>query len=101
MIAASILLSRALAPIEQGTRRLALGSCRRTRAGSGSRRCSPAPAGEEALPLPAPQGAVALERLAYAVDGRAIVRPSSLKIGAGEFLGVVGRPAPARARCAG
>jgi PrtD family type I secretion system ABC transporter len=90
MIAASILLSRALAPIEQmlsGWRSL-------VQANEGWQRLKTllahAPAGAEALPLPAPQGAVALERVAYAVDGRAIVRPSSLKIEAGEFLGVVG-----------
>ena len=90
MIAASILLSRALAPIEQmlsGWRSLVQAS-----------ECwqrlqvllAHAPSGRDPLPLPAPEGAVALERVAYAVDGRAVLRPSSLMIEPGEFLGVVG-----------
>ena len=90
MIASSILLSRALAPIEQmlsGWRSLVQG-------GECWQRLkvllAHVPAGADALPLPAPQGAVALERVGFDVDQRTILRPTSLTIEPGEFLGIVG-----------
>jgi PrtD family type I secretion system ABC transporter len=90
MIASSILLSRALAPIEQmlsGWRSLVQASeCwQRLKV-----LLAHAPAGTDALPLPPPAGAVMLDRVAFTVDERPILRPSSLAIEPGEFLGIVG-----------
>ena len=90
MIASSILLSRALAPIEQmlaGWRSLVQASeCwQRLRV-----LLAHAPAGKDALPLPPPAGAVTLDRVTYTVDERPILKPTSLAIEPGEFIGVVG-----------
>jgi PrtD family type I secretion system ABC transporter len=90
MIASSILLSRALAPIEQmlsGWRSLVQASeCwQRLRV-----LLAHAPAGLDALPLPPPAGAVTLDRVAYTVDDRSVLRPTSLAIEPGEFVGIVG-----------
>jgi PrtD family type I secretion system ABC transporter len=90
MIASSILLSRALAPIEQmlgGWRSLvaARESWQRLQA-----LLAQAPPGLTALPLPAPEGRLTLEQAACTVDGRAILKPTTLAIEAGECLGVVG-----------
>jgi ATP-binding cassette subfamily C protein/ATP-binding cassette subfamily C exporter for protease/lipase/ATP-binding cassette subfamily C protein EexD len=90
MIAASILLSRALAPIEQmlaGWRSLVQASeCwQRLRV-----LLAHAPAGAEALALPPPTGAVTLERVTFEVDGRSVLNPCSLSLEPGEFLGIVG-----------
>ena len=48
------------------------------------------PPGTDALPLPAPLGAVALEQVSFDVDQRAILRPTSFAVEPGEFLGIVG-----------
>ena len=90
MIASSILLSRALAPIEQmlsGWRSLVQASeCwQRLKV-----LLAHAPAGMHALPLPPPAGAVTLDRVTFNVDERPVLRPCSLYIEAGEFLGIVG-----------
>ena len=90
MIAASILLSRALAPIEQmlsGWRSLVQASeCwQRLKA-----LLAHAPAGMDALPLPPPAGAVTFDRVAFNVDERPVLRPCSFSIEPGEFLGIVG-----------
>lgn len=90
MIAASILLSRALAPVEQmlaGWRSLCAGreSWRRLRA-----LLAAAPPEARPLPLPPPEGCLTLEGVAYAAGGRAILRPLSLRLEPGEILGVVG-----------
>ena len=90
MIASSILLSRALAPIEQmlvGWRSLVQASeCwQRLKV-----LLAHAPAGEDALALPAPTGAVHLDRVAFAIEDRAILKPTTLTIEAGEFIGIVG-----------
>jgi PrtD family type I secretion system ABC transporter len=90
MIASSILLSRALAPIEQmlsGWRSLvaARESWQRLKV-----LLQHAPRQEDAMPLPAPDGRLALERVGYAVDGRTLLRPASFATEPGEFLGVVG-----------
>lgn len=90
MIASSILLSRALAPIEQmlaGWRSLVQG-------GECWERLkvllAHAPDGDGALALPPPAGAVGLDRVAFSVDDRAILKPTTLAIEAGEFIGIVG-----------
>ena len=90
MIASSILLSRALAPIEQmlsGWRSLVQASeCwQRLKV-----LLAHAPAGMHALPLPPPAGAVTLDRVTFNVDERPVLRACSLSIEAGEFLGIVG-----------
>lgn len=90
MIASSILLSRALAPIEQmlsGWRSLVQGSeCwQRLKV-----LLAHAPAGRDALPLPPPAGAVTLDRVTFSVEDRQVLRPCSFAIEAGEFLGIVG-----------
>ena len=90
MIASSILLSRALAPIEQmlsGWRSLVQASeCwQRLKV-----LLAHAPAGMHALPLPPPAGAVTLDRVTFNVDERPVLRACTLYIEAGEFLGIVG-----------
>ena len=90
MIASSILLSRALAPIEQmlsGWRSLVQASdCwQRLRV-----LLAHAPVGKEALALPPPLGSVVMDRVGYTVADRAILKPTSLAIESGEFIGVVG-----------
>lgn len=90
MIASSILLSRALAPIEQmlsGWRSLVQASeCwQRLRV-----LLAHAPAGRDALTLPPPAGAVTMDRVSYSLEDRAILKPTTLSIEPGEFVGVVG-----------
>ena len=90
MIASSILLSRALAPIEQmlsGWRSLVQASdCwQRLRV-----LLAHAPVGKEALALPPPLGSVVMDRVGFTVADRAILKPTSLAIESGEFIGVVG-----------
>jgi len=90
LIASSILLSRALAPIEQmlsGWRSLVQASeCwQRLRV-----LLAFAPAGKDALTLPPPNGAVVLDRVSYTVEDRTILKPTTLSIEPGEFIGVVG-----------
>ncbi|MGE3740958.1 MAG: type I secretion system permease/ATPase [Geminicoccaceae bacterium] len=90
LIASSILLSRALAPIEQmlsGGRSLVQAS-----------ECWPrlrvllaqAPAGTDALTLPPPAGSVTLDRISFSIEERPILKPTTLTIEPGEFIGVVG-----------
>ena len=90
MIASSILLGRALAPIEQmlvGWRSLA-------QAGDSWHRLrellARVPAGPAAMALPPPRGEVILERVAYRAGDRELLRPTTLEIAAGELIGVVG-----------
>lgn len=90
MIAASILLSRALAPVEQmlvGWRSLVAGqeSWRRLRA-----LLAQASDTAEGLQLPAPAGRLSLEQAGYTVGGHLILRPLTLAIAAGETIGIVG-----------
>lgn len=42
------------------------------------------------LPLPAPEGALSLEQVVFALPGQAILRGVSLSLEPGEFLGVIG-----------
>ena len=91
MVAATILLGRALQPVEQlisGWKQLvdARGAWRRLSESDAS------PESEERLSLPAPAGRLALERVVFAHDaGRpALIKGVSLAIDAGESLGIVG-----------
>jgi ATP-binding cassette subfamily C protein len=92
MFAASILLGRALAPVEQivaSWRNLtsARGAYGRVRA---LLMANPSP--DPALALPRPAGNLSVESLSYAVPGtnRAILRNVSFRIAAGDVLGVIG-----------
>ncbi|MFO1072645.1 MAG: type I secretion system permease/ATPase [Geminicoccaceae bacterium] len=90
MIASSILLSRALAPVEQmlaGWRSLVAGreSWQRLRD-----LLAQAPAGLRALPMPPPQGRLALEQVSVTVGERTLLQPISFTLEAGQILGVVG-----------
>jgi ATP-binding cassette subfamily C protein/ATP-binding cassette subfamily C exporter for protease/lipase/ATP-binding cassette subfamily C protein EexD len=91
MIAGSILLSRALAPVEQ-----AIGAWKGLVAARASydrlqlllRRY---PERAPALRLPAPEGRVSAERLAFkAADGRVILKNVTFELPAGEVLAVIG-----------
>jgi ATP-binding cassette, subfamily C, bacterial len=92
MFAASLLLGRALQPVEQivgswrnlVSARAAFGRIRELLAAA-----APAPSG---LSLPRPTGVISVEGLSYAAPGgnRPILRAISLRIEAGEVLGVVG-----------
>lgn len=92
MIVSSILMGRALAPIENaiGTWRVLLGA----KASYGRlKNLTPLmPVEQNAMPLPRPTGQVTVERLGYAPPGsaKAIIRGISFSIEAGEALGVVG-----------
>jgi PrtD family type I secretion system ABC transporter len=102
MMAATILLGRALAPVEQlvaGWRNLveARGAWRRLDALFASR--------EEAQPataLPAPQGRLDAERVVFGVKGsdRPIIRGASFSLAAGEALGIVGPSASGKSTLA-
>ena len=102
MIASSILLSRALAPIEQmlsGWRSLVQASeCwQRLRV-----LLAHAPAGADALALPPPKGAVTLDRVTLQRRrSRRCCAPAVCRSSRASSSGSSGRPGPARARCAG
>jgi PrtD family type I secretion system ABC transporter len=91
MIASSILLGRALAPVEQ-----AIGAWKgfvAARAGHDRlRRLLQRHPGEAALmELPAPEGRIAVDQLSFrAPDGRPILKGVSFELAAGEVLAVVG-----------
>lgn len=90
MIAASILLSRALAPIEQmlsGWRSLvaARESWQRLK-----QLLEHTPPGTAAMKLPTPQGRVTFEQASFTSEGRPVLRPTTLAIEPGELVGVVG-----------
>ncbi|HVL36066.1 MAG TPA: type I secretion system permease/ATPase [Burkholderiales bacterium] len=92
MIAATILLGRALAPVEAlvaGWRALveALAAARRLDALLGSE-----PAGDPGVALPAPSGRLQAERVVYAPPGvaRPVLRGVSFALAPGESLGVIG-----------
>jgi ATP-binding cassette, subfamily C, bacterial len=92
MFAASILLGRALAPVEQ-----IVGSWRNLTSARGAYARVRAllvanPSADPALALPRPAGNLSVESLSYGVPGttRAILRNVSFRISAGDVLGVIG-----------
>ena len=92
MIAATILLGRALAPVDQ-----AIGSWRSFVAARGAFRrleehLADAPEGQPAMPLPRPQGEIGCESVTYSHPGAREVPEFMLKLGwaAGRVLGIVG-----------
>ncbi|MEE9210709.1 MAG: type I secretion system permease/ATPase [Kiloniellales bacterium] len=92
MIAASILLGRALAPVDQAINswKSALGA--RAAYKRLKQVLAAAPAPEQAMALPAPEGALIVEGLAYAYAGAAepILRGLDFQLAPGESLGIIG-----------
>jgi PrtD family type I secretion system ABC transporter len=101
MIAATILLGRALAPVEQlvaGWRALVETRAAWRRLASLLDR----PQAGEPTSLPAPQGHVAVENLVFGVRGmpRPIIRGISFSLAAGEALGIIGPSASGKSTLA-
>jgi PrtD family type I secretion system ABC transporter len=92
MIAATLLLGRALQPVEQ----LISGWKAMIEARAAWARLSerPAPAPAAVTALPAPRGHIALERVVYAASsGTAIIKGISFQVEPGESVGIIGRSA--------
>jgi PrtD family type I secretion system ABC transporter len=92
MIAGSIMMGRALSPVEQaiGTWRTivsALGAYARVKAAAAA-----APAAGVSLPLPRPKGAVVVDGVGLAIPGvqEPILKDISFKLEPGESLGLIG-----------
>ena len=102
MIAATILLSRALAPVET----LVAGWRNLVEARLAWRRLNELleanPLVETAIDLPAPAGKLEVDRVLYGIKGaeRPIVRGVSFKLAAGEALGVIGPSAAGKSTLA-
>jgi len=93
MIASSILLGRALAPIEQG-----LGQWPVVQRGMAARRnlksfLSEAPSPAQPMPLPAPEAELSVQNVTVfdRPGGNALLRGISFDLAPGEALGVIGR----------
>ncbi|TAD89660.1 MAG: type I secretion system permease/ATPase [Alphaproteobacteria bacterium] len=102
MFAATILLGRALAPVEQAVgawKGLILARQSLTRV---TDLLTAVPPREVAMQLPAPQGRVGLERVVYAPPGteKAIIKGVSFDLAAGESLGVIGPSAAGKSTLA-
>jgi PrtD family type I secretion system ABC transporter len=91
MIASSVLLSRALAPVEQavtGWKTFVAARIAYERLGQRLQSLPPEP---ERMQLPAPAGHLSFERVNYVVPGgRAILRQLSFEVAPGEVLAVIG-----------
>jgi PrtD family type I secretion system ABC transporter len=92
MIAGSILMARALAPVEQ-----AIGTWRSAVAARDSFKrikqvLATQPEREAAMPLPVPSGALSVEGLAYVHPGASdtVLRGISFELAAGEAMGLIG-----------
>ena len=102
MMAATILLGRALAPVEQlvaGWRTLveARGAWRRL-----DELFAKHPSAEPATTLPVPQGALSVENVLFGLPGtrKAIIRSVSFELAAGESLGIIGPSASGKSSLA-
>jgi len=100
MIAATILLGRALAPVEAliaGWRNLVEAKHSWLRLAA-LLAANPAP--EAGTELPAPQGALELEGVAFRLQDKVILRGVSFRIAAGEALGLIGPSASGKSTLA-
>jgi len=100
IIAASIIMSRALAPVEQ-----AIGSWRiTTNARDAWKRLTELlelpPLYPPAMPFPRPSGALVVRGVNYAPSGRAVLRDISFSLEPGEALGIVGPSAAGKSTLA-
>jgi PrtD family type I secretion system ABC transporter len=102
MIASAIIMTRALAPVEQAistSRQIVAVRAAAQRLDALLRETPFRPA---AMPLPAPQGDVAVEDVAYALPGaqRQILRAISFSLAAGEALAIIGPSAAGKSTLA-
>ena len=92
MIAASILLGRALAPVDQAITSWKTAVGARTAYRRIKALLASVPSNDKAMKLPVPQGALEIEGLAYVAPGAAqpLLRGLNLSLEPGESLGVIG-----------
>jgi PrtD family type I secretion system ABC transporter len=92
MIAGSILMGRALAPVEQAVGQWRGFVAARSAYDRLKELLQRTPAEGEAMPLPAPQGALSVERLVVAPPGSRtpVLKGVQFEIAAGEHLGLIG-----------
>jgi len=102
MLAATILLGRALAPVESivaGWKSLVDARSAYARL---NKLLSTHSAGQAPTELPAPEGALSVERVAFGIRGheKAIIRGVSFEVTAGESLGIIGPSAAGKSTLA-
>ncbi len=89
MIAASIIMGRALAPIDQ-----AMGSYKMSLQAHGAYKRLKAMSEQEKplkhMDLPAPTGEISVEGLFFAIQGRPVIRGMSFRMAAGQSLAIIG-----------
>lgn len=92
MIAASILLGRALAPVDQAINSWKSAVAARQAYRRVAAQLDALPPRAEAMPLPAPRGLLTIENLSYAHPGagEALLRGINLRLEPGESLGLIG-----------
>ncbi|MCK9173333.1 MAG: type I secretion system permease/ATPase [Desulfuromonas sp.] len=89
MIAASIIMGKALAPVQMG-----IGSWKSMIEARGAWKrldeLFSKPKAEESMDLPAPKGQLAVEHVSYAIGGAVILRDIHFALAPGESLGLIG-----------
>ena len=93
MIASSILLGRALAPVDQAINSWKSAVGARAAYNRIKQVLAAAPARDETMALPAPEGALEVENMVYAYPGGAsepILRALNFRLEPGESLGIIG-----------